>query len=939
MRTSLTLIALACCVHIAVAKQAASSSPASGISAQQLGVEYLADPIGIDRPDPRFSWTLAAVHPLSRNVSQSAYRILVASSPSSLAQEHGDVWDTGRIESPTLFGIRYAGRPLASHTAYFWKLRVWDQQGRPSAWSSANTWTTGLLHSSDWRAHWIAAQPDGPLQPLATDRSGSISDAMKPLPIFRRAFTIDKPVRQAIVYVAGLGQYELRLDGADVTSSVLNPGWTEYRKTVLYNAWDVTSRLRAGTHCFGVLLGNGMYNVPGIRGRYTKYIGSFGQPKLILQMYVRFADGTEETLVSDAAWKTTPGPIVFSSTYGGEDYDARRNPAGWDRPGFDDHAWAPALEVHGPNGEADPGSELRAQLIPPIVVNQIFRPVHVTQPRPGITVYDLGQNFAGWPSITVRGHAGDVVSLLPGELLESHGMVTQASANAAPGRAVLFTYTLDGSGTEVWHPRFSYYGFRYVQVTRTPGPTSGAAPPAVLALHGEFIHDAAHQDGQFSTAQPLLDRIHHLIDRAILSNMVSVLTDCPTREKLGWLEQTHLAATSIMYNYDVVRLYEKMAGDMQDSQLPDGLVPGIAPEYVAFVDRNGDSNAFRDSPEWGSAVILSPWAAYVMYGDRDLLAEHYSSMQRYAAYLQSKAHDGILDYGLGDWYDIGPNPPGVSQLTSKAVTATAIYDQDLQALAQIARLLGRSDDSSRYTAEAEQVSTAFNRRFFHPDTNQYDRGSQTANAMPLVLGMVPPDRRQAVLDHLIDDIRAHNNHVTAGDVGFHYVVRALTDAGRSDVLLSMLLRTDSPSYGYQLARGATSLTEAWDSSPHSSQNHFMLGHAEEWFYRGLAGIQFDLSRPPGEQIVIHPALLAAVPAASARYESVLGTIVSQWKHVPGAVELDVQIPPGAAALLQVPLEPNQSILENGRPLSAAQRTTAGLAAWKTGSGEYHFTIR
>jgi hypothetical protein len=314
-------------------------------------------------------------------------------------------------------------------------------------------------------------------------------------------------------------------------------------------------------------------------------------------------------------------------------------------------------------------------------------------------------------------------------------------------------------------------------------------------------------------------------------------------------------------------------------------------------------------------------------------------MQRYVEYLKSKSHEGIISYGLGDWYDIGPKPPGESQLTDKGVTATAIYYQDLEAMAGIARTLGNTEDNKRYTEQAIAVRDAFNRRYFRADTHQYDRDSQTANAMALALGIVPEDRRAAVLDRLIDDIRAHNNHVTAGDVGFHYVVRALTDNGRSDLLTEMLLRTDKPSYGYQLAQGATSLTEAWDSNPASSQNHLMLGHAEEWFYRGLAGIDFDLSRPAGAQIVIRPALISQVNQVAAKFDSVLGPISSGWKRQNGSVRVDVEIPAGASAMIELPVKAGQAVKgDNQRQPSSVQQANDEITM-KVGSGSYHFEIK
>ncbi|HEX6774126.1 MAG TPA: family 78 glycoside hydrolase catalytic domain, partial [Acidobacteriaceae bacterium] len=707
--------------------------------------------------------------------------------------------------------------------------------------------------------------------------------------------------------------------------AVLTPGWTDYRKRVFYDTYDITRLLHPGSNAIGVLLGNGMYNVEKTPGRYTKFTGSFGLPKLIAEIDLRYSDGSEQRVVTDAQWETAPGPIVFSSTYGGEDYDARREQPGWDMPAFHDAGWQPAAVVNGPGGQLVP------ERIPPAKVFDHYHPQHITHPRPGIVVYDLGQNFAGWPEITVHGHRGDQIKLLPGELLDSNGLVTQRSAGGSPDAQTSFTYTLRSQGTERWRPRFSYYGFRDVQVERKGNPE-------IDSLEGQSIHDDVAVDGHFRSSNTLLNRIHALINNAILSNMVSVLTDCPHREKLGWLEQTHLNAASLMFNYNLAALYAKMSDDMSDAQLADGMVPDIAPEYTVF------EAGFRDSPEWGSAVILTPWVAYQFYGDLAPLRAHYKSMQRYAAYLDSRSRDHMLTYGLGDWYDIGPNPPGESQLTSKGLTATAIYYQDLTTLVRIAGLLGEPADAARYRDQADAVKSAFNAHLFHPDMKQYDTGSQTANAMPLVVGLVPEEHRAGVLANLVSDIRKHNNHVTAGDVGFHYVVRALTDNGRSDVLYDMLMRMDKPSYGDQLAHGATTLTEAWDSDPNSSQNHFMLGHAEEWFYRGLAGIHVDMSQKPPRQIQIEPAPVGDVASVKASYHSALGEVTSNWTREGETFSLTVRIPASVQATIVLPPSYNRTVQVNGRePASAsgasALQATGNRVRCVVTAGEYRFTAR
>jgi len=900
----------------------------------RLTVEMRKDPVGIGTAKPVFGWNLDAASENERNARQSGYRILVASSSERLAKHTGDIWDSGRVASASFWQIPYGGPALQSHTTYYWQAQAWNGDGAPGAWSKPARFTTALL-AGEWAAKWIAAEPDRGAYKQALEEQGEVLSTMPPpLPVFRRGFKLRGPVASALLFVSGLGQYEVRLNGSNVTRTVMNPGWTAYNKTVPYDTYDVKSLLRPGANAFGVLLGNGMYNVQGVKGHYTKFVGSFGQPKLILQMEVRYADGSTERIVSDSSWRTHSGPVTYSSTYGGEQFDANALPVEWDRAGFTGQGWLPSIEVGGPGGK------LTASQSAPLVVAETFRAVRITHPKPGIAVYDLGQNMSGWPSIAVQGPAGSSVTMRPGELLASDGSVTQHSANASAEDPVLFKYTLrGGAAPEHWHPRFSYYGFRYVEVTTQPASTGGELPQ-ILSLAGDFVHADAPVVGRFESSDPLFNRIHTLIDRAVLSNLASVITDCPHREKLGWLEQTYLNSSTLMLNYDVSRLYEKTSADIGDSQLPSGMVPSIAPEYVAFVDDEGKSTSFRDSPEWGSAAILAPWALYQFTGDERPLREHYAEMQRYVAYLDRRSANGLLAYGLGDWYDIGPKPPGESQLTSKYVTATGTFFADYKVLALIAAQLGRRQEAAEYLRKADAVRDAFNAKLFNVETNRYDRNSQTANALPLALGMVPAGHEQAVLDNLTADIHAHNDHVTAGDIGFHYVVRALTDYGRSDVLAAMLSRTDAPSYGYQLTRGATTLTEAWDTNPNSSQNHFMLGHGEEWFYRGLAGLSIDMSRAPEDAIVLTPSLLPGQASASASYRSAVGQIEIAWRRTGPGAQVDVAVPAGAQALLKLPT--GARWLEGGvaaaraRGVMEARQDASGLRL-RIGSGRYRFS--
>ena len=893
---------------------AASNSRSHLLRPTNLRCDDKSEPLAVAEAHPEFSWQLAVASPGLHSVSQSAYRIQVTEDARGDREARAIVWDSGVITSAATFGIAYAGPALKAGRAYAWRADVWDEQHRASGWSDAGHWTEAPV----WRAGWIAAHP-------------ADVDANEPMPLFRRTFTLSRPVARAVLYASGVGQDELRLNGRKVGNDELTPGWSDYRKTVYYDAYDVTALLRAGQNAMGVMLGNGMYRVLKTPDRYTKFVGSFGQLKCTVQLHVEFTDGSAAEILSDGSWKTAPGPITFSSTYGGEDFDARLEPRGWDGAGFDDSAWRAVSVVDGPGGALTP------EIAPPIRMMHAYVPVKVTHPKPGVTVYDLGQNFAGWPEIAVTGKAGTTVKLIPGELLDKDGLVLQRSS----GRPQWFSYTLrgvgSGKGVETWHPRFSYYGFRYVQVE---GAAEGGA--RMVSLRGEAVHTTSQEVGDFASSDEMLNRIHVLILRAMENNAVSLFTDCPHREKLGWLEETHLMAPSLLYDFDFAGLYGATARNIADAQLNDGseagMVPTIAPEYVVF---KPDYGVFDDSPEWGSAAVLAPWYVYERTGDRAFLSAQYDVMRAYAKYLGSRAHDGIVDYGLGDWFDIGPGDAGFSKLTTAGVTGTAIYYQDLKALEKTAAVLGRNQDSAAYADQAASVRDDFNAKFFDAAQHRYDKGSQTAQAIPLAMGMVPEGQRQAVLDALVADIRAHQSHTTSGEVGFHYEVDALLEGGRSDVLLDMLERTDAPSYGYILAQGATSLTEGWDGG--HSQDHFMLGSAEEWFYRGLGGINVNLSREGAQRLVLHPVLAGKIQWARAHYRSVLGEVESEWHRGATETVYNFTIPANATATIEIDSAAAGMATVNGVPTARApgvlETHIEGASMEMTaGSGKYEVRV-
>ncbi len=893
-----------------------------------LTCDYRTNPLGVDASRPRLGWRLEVSNSTLRGQKQTAFQIIVASKAKLLESDNGNLWNSGKIKTDKQFHIVYRGKRLGSVQRVFWKMRVWDETGGVSAWSAPAFWEMGLLQPSDWgKAKWIALEKLDKSKQIVpgtphTKDHGLPGDV---LPQFRKEFFVNKPIRTATLFISGLGQYEAHLNGAKIGDHFLDPGWTNYRKTCLYAAYDVTKQIRRGANALGVLLGNGMFFIP--RERYRKFVIAFGYPKMILKLVLHYADGSVQEIVSDESFRGTPSPITFSSIYGGEDYDATDEQPGWDKPGFDDSGWQRPVVVPGPGGK------LKAQSAPAAKVMQKWDAVRITHPAANVWIYDMGQNASGIVELTVRGKRGAKVKMIPGELLDDNGTVTQK----ATGEPFYFSYALKGDSVEKWSPRFTYYGFRYVQIEgATPaGEDNSNGLPVILNLKSLHTRNSAESVGAFSCSNELFNRIYRLIDWAIKSNMASVLTDCPHREKLGWLEQAHLMGASIRYNYNVPLLLTKIVRDMREAQLDNGLIPDIAPEYPVF------SKGFRDSPEWGTAFVIIPWNIYQWYGDVKPLEENYADMKRYVAYLTSTAKNYIVSHGLGDWFDIGPRKPGPAQLTPKALTATAMYYYDVSILEKAAVLLGKKNDIQKYRKLGQAIRHAFNERFFDEEKTQYASGSQTANAMAIFMNLVEPPYRRKVLENLVSSIRAGNYALTAGDIGYRYVLRVLEDGGFSDVIFRMNNRSDVPGYGWQLAHGATSLTESWQAYRNVSNNHMMLGHLMEWFYSGLAGIQTDFSVSGYDRIIIEPQVVGNVLWAKGEYNSIYGRVSCSWRLDGDILTMQVHIPVNTTATVVVPTTDVKSVTESGVAASQAKglafvKFEHGKAIYHVGSGSYLF---
>jgi len=870
-------------------------------------VEWQVTPMAIDTRRPRFTWLLTPARPQLRGLTQTAFRLTLAAAD----QPEALLYDTGKQVASHLRHQPAEALPLKPQTRYVWTLQVWDQADASSL-PIRQTFITGLLDHDRMAGRWIAGEADTDDRFRALEGRWRPQPNPRPLPEFRAALPLMAQPLFAHLLVAGVGQYQLYLDDKRLSPNAMNGHWTQFDKRVTYDGYDLTPLLKAGEHHLRIALGNGFFNVESVEGRYSKLNTRFGQPQLWAQLRLVYADGRSVLIGTDRNWQTRDSGTVFSSLYGGEDYDARR-----------DELWRPALEVQGPEGT------LEAASFVPMKVQKTLAPVARTMPTPDTEVFDFGLNHSGKPRLRLRNtRAGEVISLYPSELLTADGLIDTQSMGAK-AKTIAFRYICRGADEEIWEPQFTYTGYRYLQAE--------GARERIASLDSQFMYNDLPEIGDFQSTDRNLEQIHHLIRQALLSNFASVLTDCPHREKLGWLEQIYLNAETVMMNRDAITVYEKMMRDIGDSQTPEGMIPAIAPEYVAFVDQAGHNTAFRDSPEWAAALIMGTWYAYRLHGDPAILAQTYAAMKAYLAFMDTRlGADGLLDYGLGDWFDIGPQKPGKAQLTSRKMTGTATLVGDLRTFSHIARRLGRPE-ADTYAAKADRLTAVMQAHLFDASTSRFDSGSQCAQAMALVLGLLPEGHHDKALALLVDDIRAHEYHVTAGDIGFHYVVRALSDNGRADVLHALLTRTDKPAYLQQIANGATALTEAWDGARHASQNHFMLGHAEIWFWQGLGGIRLDLSadRP----LTLAPQAVAGVAGTSVTYRSVLGRIESRLLRKGQNLILEATVPAGATALVRLPA--TQQVREGGRPLAIGKGISAfrivGEETWiEVGSGHYRF---
>ena len=787
-------------------------------------------------------------------------------------------------------------------------------------------WMSGAFNDSDWKAAHVL----GPLGCEPWPGVGFSDKRRLAARMLRKDFAVDaRPIR-ATAFVSGLGLFALHINGQRIGDEVLAPGLTEYNKRAFYRTFDVTDQLQDGANAVGVVLGNGRYFAP--RGLVPTRTTTYGLPSLRFQLELDYADGRVEHIVSDKTWKVTDqGPILANNEYDGEQYDARREMSGWSAPGYDASTWSPVDEM------AAPGGVLSAQMAEPIRVTGKVSPKTISQPKPGMYVFDMGQNMVGWCRLKVEGPIGSVVKLRFAETLKEDGTLYLANIR---GAEVTDVYTLKGDGVESWAPEFTYHGFRYVEMTGYPGE------PSLGALEGELVTDDVAPSGTFTCSNPLLNQIYKNIEWGVRGNYRSVPTDCPQRdERQGWLGDRSAECTGESYLYDVAAFYAKWTTDIVDAQREDGSVSDVCPSYWPM---------YNDNVTWPSTLLMAPHMLLTQYGDTRSIEAHYDGMQRWIAHMEQYIQDGLMPKdNYGDWC-VPPEEEHLihsndeSRKTSGEVLGTTYFIYDLKLMAKYATMLGHGDDAARYVAQAQAMTEAFNKKYWNAEKGYYANGSQTAQVLPLYFGIAPVEAEGPAFDHLVNKIMVEGKgHIGTGLVGGQWLMRTLSDRGRADVAYTIATQTDYPSWGYMIGQGATTIWELWNGNTAdpamNSHNHVMLvGDLCIWFHEYLAGIRPDPEAPGFKHILMKPHVVGDLTHVSATHRSLYGEIKSAWKVADGALVWEVTIPPNTTATVSVPVKDGGVVSEgkvpaesaNGVKLLAAER---GYIRYEAGAGTYRFS--
>jgi alpha-L-rhamnosidase len=882
--------------------------PASDLRVSSLRCEYLNAPLGLDERLPRLSWTVESPR---RGARQTAYRIRVASTPEKLAAGQANRWDSGRVESSQTAQIAYAGQSLRARNASYWTVEVWDDAGN-STLSAPSFWTMGLLAKEDWTARWIAANPEI----LARDAQAVKPTLIEPgtPALFRKEFELPAPVKRATLYASARGLFELRANGRRIGSDVFAPEWTDYDKRVHYRTYDVTELLAQGTNALGATLGDGWWSgYVGWQETRARY-GSL-ENSLLVQLEVELADGKRIILGTDASWACNTGPIIASDFMMGETYDARREQAGWDAPRFNASQWLPACETQ------VPPVRLVAQRSEPVSVVETLAPISSKEIRPGIFIYDLGQNISGWVRLRVSAPAGTRVTLRHGERLSPDGTLYTENLRRAKATDV---YVCKGAGEEVWEPHFTFHGFQYVELAGLP------ANPGPNAVTGCVVRSATPLAGHFECSHVGVNRLWLNGLWSQRDNFLSVPTDCPQRdERLGWMGDAQVFLRTASYNMDVAAFFTKWMTDVIDAQTREGVFPDVAPRL-----REGENFCGLDqlcgAAGWADAGVIVPWTLWRVYGDRRIIERSWKAMTAWLEWIDQHNPGGLrvneLGNNYGDWLCIPSDTTFRTHSPMKNLLATAYWADDAAKLARMAREIGREKDGERFQAMFEKVRDAFQKEFVRAD-GQLAVETQTAYLLALAFNLLPEDARARAAERLVDNIRGLDWHLSTGFIGISHLNPTLTLTGHAEVAYRLLLREDYPSWLYPVKHGATTIWERWNGwteqdgffVPHmNSFNHYSLGSVGEWLFRHVAGIELDPVVPGFQHFVLRPYIEQGLDFAKAGYRTQHGEIVSDWKRDGDRLTWTVRVPTNTTARIYVPAAAEAAVTENGQPIEQVE---------------------
>jgi alpha-L-rhamnosidase len=893
------------------------ASFAQDLSVKDLIVEHRINPIGIGDKQPRFSWKITGT---GNNIIQTAYSIKVATDEKFSSDKI--VWQSGKVVSDESILQSYKGADLKSGQRYFWQVKIWDNKGKESKWSNAAFWEMGLLSPSEWKAKWIEMEGD--------------TLRYSPSPHFRKEFLTTKTIASARLYVTSHGFYEVQLNGKKVSDQVLTPGWTSYGKRLQYQAYDVTDMLLKGNNAIGAVLGDGWYRGTLAWGNnWATYGRRLG---ILLQLKITYSDGSESLITSDDSWKATnDGAIRMNDIYNGETYDATKKLTGWSNAGYNDKNWQ-KVRIGNYNN-----SNLIASEGSPVRKIQEIKPVKIFRTPKGSLIADMGQNMVGWLRLKVTGSKGTVVTLRHAEVLDKYGEFYTTNLRAAKCQ---LTYTLAGKGEETYEPRFTFMGFRFVEITGFPGELT------TDNLTGIVVHSDMAVTGSFECSNPLINQLQHNIQWGQKGNFVDVPTDCPQRdERLGWTGDAQAFSRTAAYNMDVSSFFTKWLKDITADQKPGGEVPDVIPDIL---NKQGSLSA-QPSAGWGDVSVIVPWTMYQVFGDKNFLENQYQSMKAWVEYIRKKAGERYIWKGgskYGDWLFYHPpvdNHTEPDGYTDHDFIATAFFAYSTSILAETAIALGKADDAKTYSDLFNKIKEVFINEYV-TKAGRVGTNSQTSYVLALKFNLLPDDLRPKAAAFLANDIKSRDIHLSTGFLGTPYLCRVLSDNGYTDVAYDLLLQESYPSWLYPVKMGATTIWERWDGEKTDSTfqdpgmnsfNHYAYGAIGDWMYRVSAGI--EAMSPGYKHIIIQPHPSSKLDYSRASFESSYGTISSGWERKNGKVIIRVKLPANTSAIIILPTGSEDKATEGGKSLSQNTylkdiKISEKKLTLQAGSGEYVFEI-